>query len=53
MNVYSHIFEHISNDHEGTEYVIKCSFLEIYKEIIRDLLNPKNALSALYENVVV
>jgi len=37
----SHIFEHISNDTSGTEYTIKCSFLEIYKEVIRDLLNPK------------
>ncbi|ELR10902.1 kinesin motor domain containing protein [Acanthamoeba castellanii str. Neff] len=26
-----------------TEFAIKCSFLEIYKERIRDLLNPKNA----------
>jgi hypothetical protein len=39
----SHIFEHISNDREGTEYTIKCSFLEIYKETVRDLLNTKNS----------
>eukprot|EP00029_Vermamoeba_vermiformis_P007434 TRINITY_DN321_c0_g1_i1.p1 TRINITY_DN321_c0_g1~~TRINITY_DN321_c0_g1_i1.p1 ORF type:complete len:1029 (+),score=352.71 TRINITY_DN321_c0_g1_i1:163-3249(+) len=37
----SHIFQHIANDTSGTEYTIKCSFLEIYKEVIRDLLNPK------------
>jgi kinesin family protein 5 len=37
----SHIFEHITNDTSGAEYTIKCSFLEIYKEVIRDLLNPK------------
>lgn len=34
-----HIFDHIANDVTGTEYTIKCSFLEIYKESIRDLLD--------------
>jgi kinesin family protein 5 len=38
----SHIFEFIRNDKAETEYVVKCSFLEIYKEVVRDLLNPKN-----------
>jgi centromeric protein E len=28
---------------EGTEFTIKCSFLEIYKEVVRDLLNPKGS----------
>src|SRR5690242_7693605 len=37
----SHIFDHIHKDNDGIEFSIKCSFLEIYKEIIRDLLNPK------------
>eukprot|EP01114_Cavostelium_apophysatum_P013371 TRINITY_DN3225_c0_g1_i1.p1 TRINITY_DN3225_c0_g1~~TRINITY_DN3225_c0_g1_i1.p1 ORF type:complete len:1612 (-),score=534.39 TRINITY_DN3225_c0_g1_i1:42-4877(-) len=36
----AHIFEHIANDTSGTEYTIKCSFLEIYKEVVKDLLNP-------------
>eukprot|EP01118_Nematostelium_gracile_P003663 TRINITY_DN14236_c0_g1_i1.p1 TRINITY_DN14236_c0_g1~~TRINITY_DN14236_c0_g1_i1.p1 ORF type:complete len:269 (-),score=69.42 TRINITY_DN14236_c0_g1_i1:265-1071(-) len=36
----SQMFQHIDNDDTNTEYAIKCSFLEIYKERIRDLLNP-------------
>jgi hypothetical protein len=36
------LFVYITRDRE-TEFAIKCSFLEIYKERIRDLLNPKNA----------
>jgi kinesin family protein 5 len=36
----NHIFEHIDNDSSTTEYQIKCSYLEIYKEIVKDLLNP-------------
>jgi kinesin family protein 5 len=35
-----HIFNYIERDTSGTEFTIKCSFLEIYKEVIRDLLNP-------------
>ena len=35
-----HIFQHIGADVAGTEYTLKCSFLEIYKENIHDLLDP-------------
>ena len=38
----NHIFDHITKESEGTEFTIKCSFLEIYKEVVRDLFNPKN-----------
>ena len=38
----SHIFDYIDGDTSTREYAIKCSFLEIYKEVVRDLLNPKN-----------
>eukprot|EP00698_Gefionella_okellyi_P005550 TRINITY_DN15058_c0_g1_i1.p1 TRINITY_DN15058_c0_g1~~TRINITY_DN15058_c0_g1_i1.p1 ORF type:complete len:1261 (-),score=433.54 TRINITY_DN15058_c0_g1_i1:71-3853(-) len=39
----SAIFDHINSDTSGTQYTIKCSFLEIYREQVRDLLNPKNS----------
>lgn len=35
------IFDTIMNDTSGSEFTIKCSFLEIYKEMVHDLLNPK------------
>eukprot|EP00698_Gefionella_okellyi_P006292 TRINITY_DN15676_c0_g1_i1.p1 TRINITY_DN15676_c0_g1~~TRINITY_DN15676_c0_g1_i1.p1 ORF type:complete len:1129 (-),score=176.96 TRINITY_DN15676_c0_g1_i1:110-3496(-) len=35
------IFDMITADVSGSRYVIKVSFLEIYKEQIRDLLQPK------------
>lgn len=34
-----HIFDRIEADESGTEFILKCSFLEIYKESIRDLLD--------------
>lgn len=36
----AHIFETIRSDTREIQYSIKASFLEIYKERIRDLLNP-------------
>lgn len=36
-----HIFQHIAADAAGTEYTLKCAFLEIYKENIHDLLDPE------------
>eukprot|EP01119_Soliformovum_irregulare_P013500 TRINITY_DN359_c0_g2_i1.p1 TRINITY_DN359_c0_g2~~TRINITY_DN359_c0_g2_i1.p1 ORF type:complete len:685 (-),score=277.79 TRINITY_DN359_c0_g2_i1:587-2614(-) len=38
-----HIFRHIESDKSRTEYTIKCSFLEIYRETVKDLFNPKNS----------
>lgn len=37
-----HIFQHIENDTRPIEYSIKASFLEIYREKIRDLLKPSD-----------
>jgi len=39
-----HIFKHIQDDGSGSEFVVKCSFLEIYKEVIRDLLQEGDNL---------
>jgi len=36
----SQIFETVSRSDNETEYIFKCSMLEIYKEKLRDLLNP-------------
>ena len=35
------IFQHISKNPDHCEFKVTCSFLEIYKEVIKDLLNPK------------
>ena len=37
------IFARITHDESGAEFSIKCSFLEIYNEKIRDLLDPERA----------
>lgn len=45
-----HIFDHIESD-EQMSYAIKCSFLEIYKENIRDLLAPSTTATIAKENI--
>jgi kinesin family protein 5 len=37
-----HLFNHIEECQDGTEFTIKCSFLEIYLEKVRDLLDPRH-----------
>jgi kinesin family member 5 len=39
----SHIFEYVAANRDGRVVTLKCSFLEIYKEQVRDLLNPSGA----------
>ncbi|KAL1522824.1 hypothetical protein AB1Y20_017793 [Prymnesium parvum] len=34
------IFERIVNDESGADFAVSCSYLEIYKEVVRDLLQP-------------
>lgn len=34
-NSFSHIFDHVTASKDGTEYLVRCSYLEIYNEVIR------------------
>ena len=34
------VFDKIVNDESGAEFAVSCSYLEIYKEVVRDLLEP-------------
>eukprot|EP01119_Soliformovum_irregulare_P014304 TRINITY_DN3915_c0_g1_i2.p1 TRINITY_DN3915_c0_g1~~TRINITY_DN3915_c0_g1_i2.p1 ORF type:complete len:1407 (-),score=731.72 TRINITY_DN3915_c0_g1_i2:353-4573(-) len=45
-----HLFSSIRADTEGTEFAIRCSFLEIYREQLRDLLNPSGESLKIREN---
>jgi hypothetical protein len=38
-----HIFNHIHDGIDGTEFVLRCSLFEVYREQLRDLLDPANA----------
>ncbi|TPX38124.1 hypothetical protein SmJEL517_g00160 [Synchytrium microbalum] len=40
-NSFEHIFSHIKHAPPGVQYLVRASYLEIYNEDIRDLLNPK------------
>ncbi|XP_041831871.1 kinesin-like protein KIF3C [Melanotaenia boesemani] len=39
-NAFDHIFTHISRSQSDKQYLVRASYLEIYREEIRDLLNP-------------
>ncbi|KAI8811185.1 P-loop containing nucleoside triphosphate hydrolase protein [Cladochytrium replicatum] len=41
-NSFEHIFGHIALSSNNTQYLVRASYLEIYNEDIRDLLNPKS-----------
>eukprot|EP01130_Rhizamoeba_saxonica_P011671 TRINITY_DN4855_c0_g4_i1.p1 TRINITY_DN4855_c0_g4~~TRINITY_DN4855_c0_g4_i1.p1 ORF type:complete len:789 (+),score=172.47 TRINITY_DN4855_c0_g4_i1:21-2387(+) len=38
--VVTDIFKYLNNPVEDIEFTVKCSFLEIYREQVKDLLNP-------------
>lgn len=35
------LFAHVENSPDSIEFTVKCSYSEIYKESIKDLLNPR------------
>ncbi|XP_068609635.1 kinesin-like protein KIF3C [Brachionichthys hirsutus] len=41
-NAFDHIFTHISRSQSDKQYLVRASYLEIYREEIRDLLDPKH-----------
>lgn len=46
----SGFFEQISKQPEDVEFAMKVSFVEIYNEKIRDLLDPKKTNLKIHEN---
>ncbi|XP_056873230.1 kinesin-like protein KIF3B isoform X2 [Takifugu flavidus] len=41
-NAFDHVFTHISRSQSDKQYLVRASYLEIYLEEIRDLLDPKH-----------
>ncbi|XP_017267500.1 kinesin-like protein KIF3C [Kryptolebias marmoratus] len=41
-NAFDHIFTHISRSQSDRQYLVRASYLEIYREDIRDLLDPNH-----------
>lgn len=48
-NAFDHIFTHISRSQSDKQYLVQASYLEIYLEEIRDLLDPKHGSSRALE----
>jgi kinesin family protein 5 len=45
------VFETVSQSDGETEYIFKCSMMEIYKEKLRDLLNPQSTSLRIKESL--
>ncbi|XP_061602756.1 kinesin-like protein KIF3B [Cololabis saira] len=41
-NAFDHIFTHISRSQSDRQYLVRASYLEIYREEVRDLLDPNH-----------
>lgn len=41
-NAFDHVFTHISRSQSDKQYLVRASYLEIYLEEIRDLLDPRH-----------
>lgn len=48
-NAFDHIFTHISRSQSDRQYLVRASYLEIYREEIRDLLDPNHAQARALE----
>lgn len=48
-NAFDHIFTHISRSQSDKQYLVRSSYLEIYLEEIRDLLDPKHGTTRSLE----
>ncbi|KAM9704170.1 kinesin-like protein KIF3C [Menidia menidia] len=44
-NAFDHIFTHISRSQSDKQYLVRASYLEIYLEEIRDLLDPNHGIA--------
>lgn len=49
-NAFEHVFAHINSSGNGTQYLVRASYLEIYNEEVRDLLVQTNGKLDLKEN---
>ncbi|KAK2889950.1 kinesin-like protein KIF3C isoform X1 [Channa argus] len=48
-NAFDHIFTHISRSQSDKQYLVRASYLEIYREEIRDLLDPNHGSARALE----
>lgn len=46
-NSFAHIFDHIAKCKENTTFLVRVSYLEIYNEEIRDLLDKEGGATNL------